>query len=120
MAPDNETKIERTKRLNDEMRAAIRTGEEVQKYGIVTLTRGVLDRGDGFAYRAIGAVIAFEFFTKDNDPHGEHDFGAFEIEHQKLFWKIDYYDLNLSAHSPDKSDITVTTRVLTIMLANEY
>jgi len=36
-------------------------------------------------------VIAFDSFTADNDPHGEHDFGAFEHDGQKIFWKIDCY-----------------------------
>jgi len=34
-------------------------------------------------------VESFDSFTEDNDPHGEHDFGAFEHEAQRIFWKID-------------------------------
>src|SRR5208283_5358515 len=37
-------------------------------------------------------VELFADFTPDNDPHGEHDFGAFEHEGQRIFWKIDLYD----------------------------
>ena len=65
-------------------------------------------------------VQLFNAFTPDNDPYGEHDFGAIRYQGQTIFWKIDYYDLDLHMHSPDPSDETVTARVLTIMLAEEY
>jgi hypothetical protein len=66
------------------------------------------------------AVARFNSFDEDNDPYGEHAFGALEIEGERLFFKIDYYDQSLSAHSPDPADESVTKRVLTIMLAEEY
>ena len=50
----------------------------------------------------------------------EHDFGSFEAEGEKIFFKIDYYDRTLTHHSPDPADPTVTERVITIMLADEY
>jgi hypothetical protein len=36
------------------------------------------------------------------------------------FWKIDSYDRNTEFGSPDPADPDVTTRVLTIMRADEY
>ena len=66
-------------------------------------------------------VRDFDAFTEDNDPYGEHDFGA--IDHAiagKVFWKIDYYDPSFTMGSEDPSDIAQTRRVLTVMLANEY
>ena len=62
----------------------------------------------------------YDAFTPDNDPYGEHDFGAFYWGEAQVFWKWDYYDLDLTMHSPDPSDPTVTLRVLTVMLAEEY
>jgi hypothetical protein len=62
----------------------------------------------------------YNAFTPDFDPYGEHDFGSFRYAGETIFWKIDYYDLDLQMHSPDPSDLAVTARVLTIMLAEEY
>ena len=55
-----------------------------------------------------------------NDPHEEHDFGSFKAEGRTIFFKIDYYDKSLTYHSPDPSAPSVTERVITIMLAEEY
>ena len=65
-------------------------------------------------------VHNFNNFTEDNDPHGEHDFGSFTCKGNKIFWKIDYYDVNYEYGSEDPSDLSKTRRVLTIMLAEEY
>ena len=54
------------------------------------------------------------------DPYEEHDFGSFEADGHKIFFKIDYYHSTLTVHSPDPSDPAVTNRVITIMLAEEY
>lgn len=62
----------------------------------------------------------FDAFTPDNDPYGEHDFGSLVHAGQTIFWKFDYYDLDLQMHSPDPSNPDVTCRVLTIMLGEEY
>ena len=83
-------------------------------------TAGVAAKGPVFVLCATNTVRAFEAFTIDNDPHGEHDFGAFDLGGERLFWKIDYYDKDLRFGSPDPADPSVTRRVLTIMLADEY
>jgi hypothetical protein len=65
-------------------------------------------------------VETFDTFTPDNDPYGERDFGAFEHNGERIFWKIDYYDRSITKGSEDPSDPAQTVRVLTIMLASEY
>jgi hypothetical protein len=65
-------------------------------------------------------AIAFDAFIEDNDPHGEHDFGAFDHAGHRIFWKIDYYDQAIEFGSEDPADPDKTMRALTIMLAEEY
>ena len=84
----------------------------------VVITQGIAALDDLDAIMA--KVQAFNDFNERNDPYGEHDFGTIEHDAQTVFWKIDYYDLDLSMHSPDPADPTVTQRVLTVMLAEEY
>ena len=88
--------------------------------GRLFLTSGVARMGDEAVTMVLATVAAFTAFTDDNDPHGEHDFGAFEHDGVLLFWKVDYYDSDLRYGSPDPANPAVTTRVLTIMLADEY
>ena len=59
-------------------------------------------------------------FTEDNDPYGEHDFGSFDYKGNKIFFKIDYYDLNYEFMSKNPANPDITNRVLSIMLAEEY
>ena len=84
----------------------------------VVITAGIAALDDLDAI--IAKVSAFNDFNERNDPYGEHDFGSFEHEGQTVFWKIDCYDLDLCMASPDPADPTVTARVLTVMLADEY
>ncbi len=49
----------------------------------------------------IRRVATFSDFTEENDPHGEHDFGSFEVAGRKFFWKIDYYDAAMEFGSED-------------------
>lgn len=84
------------------------------------ITDGVQSFGPLFVLEAVQAVRSFERFDDGNDPHGEQDFGSFELEGHRLLWKIDYYDRDLRLHSPDPADASLTRRVLTLMLAQEY
>jgi len=88
--------------------------------GQMLMTQGVQALGADKINDVVLAVREYDNFTDDSDPYGEHDFGAFEIDGQKLFWKVDYYAKNLIHGSTDPSDPDVTVRVLIIMLASEY
>lgn len=103
----------RIARLNDLLRRGLGKGQ-------VFMTSGVVDMGQGALLDIMTLVRDFDDFSANNDPHGEHDFGAFSYRGEKLFWKIDYYDQSLTYGSDDPADEAVTTRVLTVMLAREY
>jgi hypothetical protein len=97
--------------LNDEFRQSLKGGR-------VVATRGILALPD--LPTIVRRVREHSDFDEGNDPHLEHDFGAFMHDDQQVFWKIDAYDLDLKFGSPDPADSSVTTRVMTIMLAEEY
>ena len=110
VGPDSTAKI---RRLNDAFRQAFTGGRVMMTAGIGALPDHV--RGE-----IIAAVRAFKQFDADNDPHGEHDFGSLTVAGHRVFWKIDAFDRSLRLHSSDAADPTVTVRVLTLMLAEEY
>lgn len=99
--------------LNDTFRRSF-TG------GRVVVTAGMAALPEATRTALLAAVRGFEAFDADNDPHGEHDFGAVAVGDARCFWKIDAYDRDLRCASPDPADPTVTIRVLTAMLAEEY
>lgn len=108
-----ESDVSKICELNDAFRATLIGGK-------VMLTQGIQALGEAGMCAAIETVRAFNTFTEGNDPHGEHDFGSFEIAGERCFWKIDYYDKTLRYGSEDSEDPEKTTRVLTVMLASEY
>ena len=107
------TKTELIRSLNDELRQTMTGGQAV-------MTPGVAALGQEAVARIVKTIAVFDDFCHANDPHQEHDFGSFEADGHTIFFKIDYYDKALSKHSPDPSDPSVTERVITIMLAEEY
>src|SRR3712207_6226403 len=113
MAASATTASGRVRALNDQLRQH-RIG------GTVVITSGVRALGQAFLLLIEDAVARFDAFDSDNDPYGEHDFGCVEVQGHRVFFKIDYYDLDLRYHSPDPTDPTVTRRVMTLMLSDEY
>jgi len=104
---------QRIRALNDELRQNLATGCAVVTVGIAAL-------GADAVARLFKTVAVFDDFCNANDPHGEHDFGAFEADDKTIFFKIDYYDPEMQSHSADPADPSVTRRVITLMLAEEY
>jgi len=103
----------RIRLLNDNFRSTFIGGR-------VLMSAGVAELPIDTKARLLLRVQKFSTFNIKNDPHGEHDFGSFALAGQKYFWKIDYYDLQCEFGSEDPADPAKTTRVLTIMLADEY
>lgn len=102
------------KTLNDNFRKTFTGGQ-------VLLTAGIDSMDAEDVANIMLLVQNFNDFTPDNDPYGEHDFGSFVYNGNKIFWKIDYYDrFNTCYASENPSDATITKRILTIMLAKEY
>jgi hypothetical protein len=66
------------------------------------------------------ALGSYSEWDPGNDPYHEHDFGAFELFGERLFFKIGYYHPDHDTHAPDPASIETCRRVLTIMLAEEY
>jgi hypothetical protein len=104
---------DRIRELNDAFRRTFVGGAVMITAGIEAMP---LDQRRALLQK----VRSFEAFGEDNDPHGEHDFGAVDEAGERYFWKLDYYDRTMEAGSPDPADPSVTTRVLTIMRADEY
>lgn len=118
------------RRLND----AARCNPGTASIANVTLGFQSLCEADRLA--ALAAIAGFSRFDEDNDPYGEHDFGAVyrlatgqwtqerpsddKAIAETVFWKVDYYDNTLTYGSEAPWDERQTKRVLTIMLACEY
>ncbi len=109
----NFNQSQRIARLNDNFRQTFLGGQ-------VQMTAGITTLPEVTQAAILNAVQQFNAFIPDNDPYGEHDFGVIELEGQRIFWKIDYYDLTLTFGSEHPEDANQTRRVLTIMLAEEY
>jgi hypothetical protein len=107
------TNTEQIRTLNDQLRQNFSEGTAV-------LTCGVAALGAEAVARIVKTIAVYDDFCQANDPHQEHDFGSFEADGHMIFFKIDYYDKTLTCHSPDAANHSVTERVITITLAEEY
>ena len=121
------SRSERIARLNDRARQAMGLA------CVAVATEGFRALPEADQSRVRELIETFDAFTPDNDPYGEHDFGAIYQDSEgrwttkrparpaeTVFWKIDAYDRDLRYGSEAPADPAVTRRVLTIMLVSEY
>ena len=110
---DSLARTERVKKiaeLNDAFRSSLAGGR-------VIITAGVAALDVDARIAVLKEVRAFTAFTSDNDPYYEHDFGSVSVSGHEFFWKIDLYE---DAVVKDEQGQPKVTRVLTLMLAEEY
>lgn len=101
--------------LNDGLRRTFARGKVVMTAAIAALPEETLAR-------VLERVRHFDEFTSDNDPYGEHDFGSFAFQGlpENVWFKVDYYNNDMSAGSEDPGNPEQTTRVLTVGLMSDY
>ena len=118
------TTTKKVAKLNDKLRDQIFSKPNTSVNFIkdkIMLSKGVSEMPTQQQMYILNRVKNFKKFNIDNDPYGEHDFGSFvDEEDNKIFWKIDYYDKTMKNGSNDPSNEELTTRVITIMKAEEY
>ena len=112
------------KNVNDSRRRIAQLNDQFRMTGVggkIVLTQGVANLGEDMVFKIILALRGYADWGEENDPWGEHDFGVITLaEARKVYFKIDYYDARMEYGSEDPSDPEKTTRVLTLMLPEEY
>ena len=109
---------QRIRELNDAFRRTFNGG-------CVMLTAGFNALPEQTKRQAFERIKTFETFDRDNDPYGEHDMVFAEVDGEKYIATISYYDRDAFSRgdefaSKDAADPQKTTRVLTVMRADEY
>lgn len=97
--------LDTIRRLNDAARSRPGTAS------IANVTLGFQSLPDADRFAALAAIVSFSQFDGNNDPYGEHDFGAVyrlatgtwtqerpnddKAIAETVFWKVDLYDPGL-------------------------
>lgn len=105
--------VARIRELNDLLRATFIGGK-------VVMTAAVAALDNATRANVLNTARTFNSFTRHNDPYGEHECFFFQVDGERYFAKIDYYDRSMEYGSDDPADPNVTTRVLTIGDAASY
>lgn len=104
-------KTETISTLNDQFRQSFVGGQ-------VVVTNGIAGREDIVAI--LKRVRTYEDFNPNNDPYGERDMGFFLATNgDQIMFRIDYYNLDMTAGSEDPASPDITRRVLTVLLSSE-
>jgi major membrane immunogen (membrane-anchored lipoprotein) len=88
--------------------------------GVVVLTNSVNCLDQERKSLLLKKVQDFEAFDEGNDPHAEHDFLSVDVDGEKYYAKIDYYDRSMEMGSEDPADPAKTKRVMTVMHSADY
>ena len=112
--------FERIARLNDRCRQGLDPNARIMvtRNCLARLTGDDVGIAEVLAQAELLAAVRRYAFKPGDGP--ERDFGGFDLKGERIFFKIDYYDLALEFGSDDPSDASITRRVLTVMLAEDY
>jgi hypothetical protein len=92
-----DSKTARIRALNDGLRQNFAEG-------IAVMTPGIAALGAEAVARIVKTVAVFDDFSHANDPHEEHDFGAFDADGHRVFSR--------STTSTTPSPITPPTQLI--------
>jgi hypothetical protein len=113
------TASEQIARLNDQLRA------QNSQVGAIHFSRSVGLLPPQQQQQLLQLLKEFNSFSPDNDPYGERDFVTLELDGERYFFKIDYFEKSawlkgeeIGADTPE--DVNTTWRVGTLMESNEY
>jgi hypothetical protein len=118
--PDLSPNLDRIRQLNDRCRQG---RDPTARIVITAQCLATFAAGDGIENqllaqaKLIAAVRRFPFGEADRS---ERDFGEVVVDGRRVWFKIDYYDPALAFGSENPADASVTCRVLTIMLPEDY
>ena len=85
------------------------------------ISPGIAALGPEAAAAIVNTIAVFDDFRCADGPYEPHDFGALDLDDGRtIFFKIECVDKSLTRPSPDPADLSVSERVITIMLPEEY
>ena len=90
------------------------------KCDVCLLAMRVAALGPEAVERIIKTIAVFDDFCHANDPYEEHDFGSFEVDGHRIFFKIDYLDQAVTCHSPDPAASTSADTIVLPPHASQY